>query len=101
MQHDLSNLKIAVVPHDFLSKLETDLTELKTMLQQKSEQEISDRWIESVKIPKLLGISRKTYQTWRDKKILAFSQIGNKIYIKRSDLERLMQDHYIEADNTK
>jgi hypothetical protein len=99
MQHDLSNLKIAVVPYDFLKKVEADLTELKTLLRQKSEQEISDQWIESVKIPKMLGISRKTYQTWRDKKLLAYSQIGNKIYVNRSDLEKIMKDHYIEADN--
>lgn len=99
MQHDLSNLKIAVVPHDFLSKLETDLTELKTLLRQKSEQEISDQWIESVKIPKLLGISRKTYQTWRDRRLIPFSQIGSKIYVRRADLEKFMNDHYIEAND--
>ncbi len=96
MQDDLNNLKIAVVPQDFLSKLEQELTEMKNLLRQKSEQEVENQWIESVKIPKLLGISRKTWQTYRDKRLIPFSQIGSKIYVKRTDLEEFMNEHRIE-----
>lgn len=97
MKHDLSNLNLAVVPHNFLEKMEEGMNELKVLLRQRSEQEINDQWIESVKIPKLLGISRKTWQTYRDRKMVSYSQIGSKIYVKRADLEKFMSDHYIEA----
>ena len=94
-----SNLSLTVVPSDFLSKLEQELFEMKDLLRQKSEQEISDQWIESVKIPKFLGISRKTWQTYRDKRLIPFSQIGSKIYVKRDDIEKFMASHRIETTN--
>lgn len=96
-----SSLSLTVVPSDFLSRLEQELTEVKNLLRQKSEQEVSDQWIESVKIPKLLGISRKTWQTYRDKRLIPFSQIGSKIYVKHADLEQFMNAHYIEARENK
>ncbi len=96
MKQNVNNLNLAVIPHDFLSKLEQELFEMKDLLRQKSEQEISDQWIESVKIPKLLGISRKTWQTYRDKRLIPFSQIGSKIYVRRADLEEFMNEHRIE-----
>ena len=52
---------------------------------------------EYVKIPKLLGISQKTWQTYRDKRLIPFSQIGSKIFVKRADLEKFMESHYIES----
>ena len=91
------NMTFAVVPREFLDKVERDLQELKLLLHDKSEHEISDQWIESIKIPKLLGISRKTWQTYRDRRLIPFSQIGSKIYVKRADLQRFMADHYIDA----
>ncbi len=98
MEKNENNLNLAVVPSDFLTKVEADLTELRTLLREKSEAEINEQWIASVKIPKLLGISNKTWQTYRDKRLIPFSQIGSKIYVKRSDLEAFMKAHYIEAN---
>jgi len=90
-----SNLNFAVVPHDFLEKIDSEIRELKNLLRVKTEDERKSELIESVKIPKLLGISRKTWQTYRDKRLISFSQIGNKIYVKRADLECFMAEHYI------
>lgn len=91
-----NNLNLAVVPQNFLNKMEVEIREMKAILMAKSESEINSQWIESVKIPKLLGISRKTWQSYRDKKLISFSQIGSKIYVKRVDLENFMNDHYID-----
>ena len=97
-KNELNNMNFAVVPSEFLNKVETELEELKLLLREKSEAEISEQYIESVKMPKLLGISRKTWQTYRDKRLIPFSQIGSKIYVKRADLERFMNSHCIEAN---
>ena len=43
---------------------------------------------------KTMKISRRTAQTWRDEGKISFSQVGNKIYYKLSDVEKTMQDHY-------
>jgi hypothetical protein len=90
-----NTLNVAVVPQDFLTKMEADINEMKAILMAKNDEEVNQQWIESVKIPKILGISMKTWQTYRDKRLIPFSQIGSKIYVKRADLEKFMNDHYI------
>ncbi|KAF0128232.1 MAG: hypothetical protein FD155_3370 [Bacteroidetes bacterium] len=42
----------------------------------------------------LMNISKRTAQTWRDDKIIAFSQIGSKIYYRYSDIEKLLKSNY-------
>lgn len=96
MQREESSLQMAVVPQSFLTKMEEELAEMKSILQTKSEGEINSQWIESVKIPKILGISKKTWQTYRDKRVIPFTQYGSKIYVKRADIEKFMNSHYIK-----
>ena len=90
-----SNLSMMVVPSEFLQQVETDLQMLKELMRTKNEEEINSQWIESVKVPKILGISRKTWQTYRDKRLILFSQIGAKIYVKRSDLQNFMNSYTV------
>jgi len=97
MQTNKTSLQMAVVPQSFLNKMEEKMETLENILRYKSEQEINSQWIESVKIPKLLCISQKTWQTYRDKRLIPFSQIGSKIFVKRADLDKFMKDHYIES----
>ena len=97
MNQNESNLNLAVVPQGFLDKMEANLNEMKALLEAKNEEDINSEWIESVKIPKRLGVSRKTWQNYRDRRLIPFSQIGSKIYVKRSDLEDFMQSHYIKS----
>ena len=94
-------MDLAVVPQNFLDKMEAEMKEMKAILKAKDEHEINSQWIESVKIPKILGISQKTWQTYRDRRIIPFAQIGSKIFVKRADLENFMQSHYIDAKNWK
>lgn len=90
-------LQMAIVPQSFLNKMVEKIESLETILRGRSEQEVNSQWIESVKIPKLLGISPKTWQTYRDKRLIPFSQIGSKIYVKRADLDQFMESHCIKA----
>ena len=97
MQSNETSLQMAVVPQSFIDNVEQKLETLEKILRDKNEQEIISQWIESVKIPKILGISLKTWQTYRDKRLIPFSQIGSKIFVKRADLEKFMESHYIES----
>jgi excisionase family DNA binding protein len=45
----------------------------------------------------MLGVSAKTWQTYRDERRIPFSQFGRKIYVKRADLEAFMEKHYINS----
>lgn len=42
----------------------------------------------------LMGISKRTAQSWRDEGKISFSQVGNKIYYKMSDVDKLLAEHY-------
>jgi len=95
MNNNVSNLSLMVVPSEFLQKVESDLQMLKELMRTKNEVEINSQWIESVDVPKILGISRKTWQSYRDRRLIPFSQSGSKIYVKRSDLENFMESHLI------
>ena len=90
------SLEMAVIPAAFLSKMERGLEELKDLLSDKTETEINSQWIESGEARKILGISQKTWQTYRDKRLIPFSQFGRKIYVKRADLEAFLEGNKIE-----
>ena len=42
----------------------------------------------------LMGISQKLSQTWRDTGVISFSQVGNKIYYRVSDIQELLNKTY-------
>jgi len=58
---------------------------------------LGDEWLDNQDVCLLLKISKRTLQTYRDKGILPFSQIGAKIYYKAIDLQNHLQKHYVRA----
>lgn len=40
----------------------------------------------------MMSISKRTAQNWRDEGIIAFSQVGSKIYYSTADINKLLQD---------
>lgn len=51
-------------------------------------------WIDNQDVMHLLHISPRTLQTLRTNGTLPFSRIGNKIYYRRQDIERILKDNY-------
>lgn len=49
----------------------------------------------------LMGISKRTAQSWRDEGIISFSQIGGKIYYKLEDINNLLRKHRHESYSNK
>lgn len=54
-----------------------------------------DEWLTSEEARKILGVSPKTWQNYRDRGIIPFSQTGRKIYVLRSDLDDYLKSHSI------
>ena len=92
---------MVVIPQAIWEKISRTLSNVENLLQKKSEEEVSNQWIESTQVRKILGISAKTWQTYRDERRIPFSQFGRKIYVKQSDLESFMQEHYINSRSQK
>lgn len=51
-------------------------------------------WIDNQDVMQILHISQRTLQTLRSNGILPFSRIGNKLYYRRQDIQRLLANNY-------
>lgn len=88
---------VVVLPESEWENIKDLLKEVNNTLQTKSEEETNGQWLESTEARKMLGVSAKTWQDYRDKRVIPFSQFGRKIYVKRADIEAFLQKHYIKA----
>jgi len=98
---DLNEVKNAqptfvMLPKETLDAITSSLNEVKELIKGKAKEEANARWIESEEARKLLGVSPKTWQTYRDNRALPFSQFGRKIYVKKADLEAFLESHTIK-----
>ena len=89
--------RIAVIEVKELQQLKEQNQRIEDKLSKLEQKDLSESYIPSVEIPKLLNISQKTWQTWRDRRHFKFIQLGSKIWVKRSDLEAFLDSHYITA----
>ena len=89
--------QIVVLPESEWASIKDLLKEVKDTLQTKSDEDMKSQWIESTTARKMLGVSAKTWQDYRDKRVIPFSQFGRKIYARRADIEAFLQQHYIKA----
>ena len=55
------------------------------------EQSRHTDWLHNGDVCRLLNISKRTLQHYRDTGVLPFTQIGHKCYYRREDVERLLQ----------
>jgi len=97
METNQTGLQMAVVPQSFLEEVIEKLESVESILQKKADEEINSEWVDSVTARKLLGVSHKTWQEYRNKRIIPFSQFGAKIYVKRADLRGFLERNYIKA----
>ena len=51
-------------------------------------------WLDNQDVMQILHVSPRTLQTLRSNGILPFSRIGNKLYYRRSDISRILNNHY-------
>jgi len=63
-------------------------------LRDKAENPLKDRWLDNQEMMQILKISRRTLQTYRDEKVIPFSQVGSKIYYKAADVEKFLKKNY-------
>ena len=53
----------------------------------------TDQLLDSHAFERLLGIAKSTAQSWRDQGMIAFSQVGTKIYYRMEDVEAFLKAH--------
>jgi len=82
--------------------IETSLQEAVTILKdileklpsKGEEKEPQFDFIDNADLLKLLNISARTAQGWREKGIVSFSQIGAKLYYKKSEIVKMLMERF-------
>lgn len=74
-----------------ITKLNQVVEEVK---KRQDEQPLSERWLDNYDVCRLLHISKRTLQHYRDSGTIPFTQHGNKIYYKATDIEKFLEDNY-------
>ena len=65
------------------------------------EQSRHTDWLHNGDVCRLLNISKRTLQHYRDTGVLPFSQIGHKCYYKREDVGRLLETKSVKSNTNK
>ena len=89
-------MEAIIFTKDQFTDLMTKLDTIQNQISLKSERK-KETFLDNQEFLLLLKISKRTAQTWRDEGKISFSQVGNKIYYKLSDVEKLMQENYNKA----
>lgn len=84
-----------VVPEEEWRNLHDTLERIIDLITRRNADDLGHEWIESETARKILGISPKTWQNYRDQRLIPFSQIGRKIYVTQADLDAFLRKHRI------
>ena len=68
-----------------------------TNVMKESNLKIEDQFISNKQFQKLMGISPRLAQIWRDEEKIGYSKISDKIFYRKSDIEKLLNDNYSRA----
>lgn len=92
-----STTTLVLMPKKELDAIRTSLDELKVLIAKSTKESTNPEWVESGEARRLLGVSQKTWQNYRDKKVIPFSQFGRKIYVLKADINAFLENHKIDA----
>ena len=77
-----------------LEKIYADTSEIASKLKAGINQDPENIIYDNQEFMKLMSISKRTAQQWRDKKIVDFFQVGNKIYYSQAAVQKLLKANY-------
>ena len=85
------------VPEEEWRNLHATLEQIIDLITRRNADDLGHEWIESETARKILGVSPKTWQNYRDQRLIPFSQLGRKLYVHRADLDPFLRKHPIPA----
>ncbi len=85
-------MEVVVLSKEQFEELQTNLTEIRTHVKKITSP--AAHFVDNKEFVKMMGISLRTAQVWRDEGKIGFTQEGKKIYYRMSDIEQFMKDNY-------
>lgn len=90
-------MDLKVISNEDYDLIISKIDEILTILKDNSNitrNPLTELWITNAELMRSLNTSARTLQYYRDTRILAYTKIGNKIYYRSSDVEKLLEDNY-------
>lgn len=78
----------------FLSVLDESLDSIKVALTNRTPHLKGEKYLTNNDVSKLLNISIRSLQDWRDNGTVGYIQISGKILYRQSDILKLLEDNY-------
>ena len=85
---------------EIMKKLK-ELDEKFVSLKFDAENPLSEKWLDNQEVTQLLKISKRTLQNYRDENLIAYSQVGHKMYYNTKDIEKFLKSNYYKSKLTK
>lgn len=77
---------------EILQRLET----LEGLLREKQKNP-KEVFFDNQEFISIMNVSKRTSQAWREQKVIAYSQVGNKIYYRLSDILQMLEKYKVPA----
>jgi DNA-binding transcriptional ArsR family regulator len=85
-------MQVITIESEAFDSILKKLDEIHTKLSKQIPAE--EKWLDNQEFIQLLKISKRSAQSYRDSGLISFSQVGNKIYYKLSDVHDMLKTHY-------
>lgn len=82
---------------EFISSLDSMLHGIESIVKHYKPHLNGERFLSNNEVSKKLNVSLRTLQKWRDTGLIPFIQIKGKIIYRQSDIDKLLQKHYVES----
>jgi len=93
-------MSLITIESEAFQRLMKKMEEIESKLDlQKEKTPLSEKWLDNQDVCQLLHVSKRTLQHYRDAGIIAYSQIGSKIYYRAADIEKHLKNHYKSSSN--
>ena len=82
---------------EFISSLDSMLSGIESIVKHYKPHLNGERFLSNHEVSKKLNVSLRTLQEWRDMGLIPFIQVKGKIIYRQSDIDKLLQKHYLES----
>ena len=94
-----NKMEFNVISNEKFQELINKISELQRTFTTRARESLVETWLTNHEVSKILRVTPRTLQNYRDQRILPFSQVGSKIYYRASDIQKHLDDHYIKPGN--
>lgn len=89
-------MELKIIDSRTFEKLKQCLTDLLERSNKLNPSNTGKEWLDNQDVCLLLGISLRTLQTYRDKKLIPYSQVEHKCYYKTKDVEQFIEKNRVK-----